>query len=80
MSFASTLSAQSSNQVQATGASAIWILANFCYAGMRAQDSSSAGWRIVAFLFGLPGTIVTWLAVAEGEERIYGVELPRRRR
>lgn len=66
--------------MQATGASAIWILANFCYAGMRAQDSSSAGWRIVAFLFGLPGTIITWLAGAEGDERVYGVEMPKRRR
>lgn len=80
MTCASTLSAQSSNQVQATGASALWTLANFCYAGMRAQNSSSAGWRIIAFLFGLPGTIVTWLVVAEGEERVYGVDMPKRRR
>lgn len=62
-----------------TGVSAIWILANFSYAGMRAQDSSSAGWRIVAFIFGFPGTLLSFLLVGEGSERAYGVDLPRRR-
>ncbi|MBL7649947.1 MAG: hypothetical protein JNK74_27545 [Candidatus Hydrogenedentes bacterium] len=62
-----------------TGASGIWILANISYAGMRAQASRSKGWRIVAFIFGFPGTLVTWLAVDEGSERAYGIDLPRRR-
>lgn len=78
MSSVATLPAQSQSQVQVTGVSALWILANFSYAGMRAQNHPSVGWRIVAFLFGLPGTLLTWLVVAEGEERIYGVDVPKR--
>ena len=73
------LYAQATEQVRETGVSAIWVLANIVYAGMRAQSSTSAGWRIVAFIFGLPGTIVTLLAVKEGSERAYGVDLLRRR-
>jgi hypothetical protein len=61
-----------------TGASGIWILANISYAGMRAQGSRSKGWRIVAFIFGFPGTLVSWLAVDENSERAYGIDLPRR--
>lgn len=59
------------------GASAIWIFANLSYAGMRAQNSSSKGWRIVAFIFGFPGTLLSWLIVDEGSERAYGIEMPR---
>lgn len=62
----------------AGGLSAIWILANFSYAGMRAQGSSSHGWRVAAFIFGFPGTVVSLLAVPEGRERAYGVDLPRK--
>ena len=61
-----------------TGIDAIWILANFCYAGMRAQHSNSRGWRIVAFIFGFPGTLVSLYFVGENSERVYGVDLPRR--
>ena len=64
--------------VQSGGVSAIWILANLSYAGMRAQNSSSTGWRIVAFIFGFPGTLLTLLVVREGGERAYGVDLPKR--
>ena len=60
-----------------TGVSALWILANLSYAGMRAQDSASKAWRIVAFIFGFPGTLITFLAVSEGGERAYGVQLPK---
>jgi hypothetical protein len=59
------------------GISGIWILANFCYAGMRAQNHPSSGWRIVSFIFGFPGTLISMLAIDEGSERAYGVELPR---
>ncbi len=62
------------------GVSALWVLANFCYAGMRAQNHPSAGWRIAAFIFGFPGTLLTYFVVAEGSERIYGVDVPRVRR
>ncbi|MDX9736038.1 MAG: hypothetical protein RBU36_18050 [Thermoanaerobaculia bacterium] len=61
------------------GASGLWVLANICFAGMRAQNSPRAGWRIVAFLFGLPGTLVTYFVVAEGSERAYGIDIPRKR-
>ena len=58
-----------------TGVSGIWILANISYAGMRAQGSDQAGWRIVAFIFGLPGTLLSFLVVSEGGRSAYGVEL-----
>lgn len=62
-----------------TGVSGIWLLANLTYAGMRAQSSPNFLGRVLAFFFGLPGTLLTWLVVDEGSERAYGVELPRRR-
>jgi len=77
-----TVLAQSVERAQETaretGVSGMWILANISYAGMRAQNNRNGGWRIVSFIFGLPGTLLTFLAVAEGGERAYGVELPRR--
>src|SRR5262249_24328455 len=42
-----------------SGASAVWIFANLSFAGMRAQNSSSRGWRIIAFIFGFPGTLLS---------------------
>ncbi len=62
-----------------TGGSAIWILANLSYAGMRAQNSPSAGWRIVSFLFRFPGTFLSYLVVGEGSGRAYGVDIPNRK-
>jgi len=53
------------SQVSICGVSAIWVLANFCYAGMRAQDHPSANLRGVAFLCGLPGTLITFFLVDE---------------
>jgi hypothetical protein len=61
------------------GVSAIWLLANICYAGMRAQGHPSRLWRVVSFLFGFPGTLVSWLVVKEGSNRAYGINLPPRR-
>jgi hypothetical protein len=58
-----------------TGVSGIWI-ANISYAGMRAQGSPQLGWRIVAFIFGLPGTLLTFLVVSEHGGRAYGIHLP----
>jgi hypothetical protein len=65
--------------IQDTGVSAIWILANISYAGMRAQNNPSAGWRILSFIFGLPGTLITYFAVAEGGERAYGIEISKKK-
>jgi hypothetical protein len=60
------------------GASGLWVLANICFAGMRAQNSPSAGWRIVSFIFGFPGTLITYFVVDEGAERAYGIEIPKK--
>jgi hypothetical protein len=70
--------AEATERVSDTGASALWLLANFSYAGMRAQNHPSAGWRVVAFIFGFPGTLLSYFLVPEGGERAYGVEIPRR--
>lgn len=70
---------QTQGSAARSGVSAIWILANVSYAGMRAQNSRSTVWRIVAFIFGFPGTLISFLAVREGSEKAYGIEVPRRR-
>lgn len=54
------------------------IMANFAYAGMRAQGSKSEAGRTFAFIAGFPGTFVSYLVVEEGSERAYGVDLPRK--
>lgn len=60
------------------GVSGVWVLANISYAGMRAQDHPSAKWRIAAFIFGFPGTLVSFLCVGERSNHAYGVRLPPR--
>lgn len=62
-------------QIQDTGISGLWVLANISFAGMRAQNNRSVLWRTIAFIFGLPGTIITFFAVGEGSERAYGHRL-----
>jgi hypothetical protein len=47
------------NGSQDTGVSAIWVLANICYAGMRAQGHPSRVWRVLAFVFGFPGSLLS---------------------
>jgi hypothetical protein len=61
------------------GVSGVWVWANICYAGMRAQNHPSVGWRMLSFIGGFPATFITWLVVDEGGERAYGIELPRKR-
>ncbi|KAF0124887.1 MAG: hypothetical protein FD189_2152 [Elusimicrobia bacterium] len=61
--------------IGSAGVSAIWVLANISYAGMRAQNNPDVLWRIFSFIFGLPGSIVTLLAVREGSMRAYGINL-----
>lgn len=73
-------SGSAQSQIQDTGISGLWLLANISFAGMRAQNNQSVLWRTVTFIFGLPGTIVTFFAVAEGSDRAYGIDLPRKRR
>lgn len=62
-----------------SGVTAIWILANVSFAGMRAQNHPSAGWRAAAFIFGFPGTLLTYFIVEEGGGSAYGIHLPPRR-
>jgi len=63
------------------GGGGLWLLANFAYLGMRAQgNQESPGWRVLAFIFGFPGSLLSWIVVVEGSERAYGVDLPRRAR
>jgi len=50
-------------------------MGNISCAGMRAQNNSSPLWRSTALIFGLPGSIVTLLAVREGCMRAYGVNM-----
>ena len=68
-----------SNNLTVTGVSGLWVLSNISFAGMRAQNNSSIGWRPLAFIFGLPGTVVTFFTVKEGGERAYGIDIPKRR-
>jgi hypothetical protein len=70
------LYAQTEQTARSTGVSALWILANFSFAGMRAQGSSNTGARILSFIFGFPGTLLTLLFVREASGRAYGVDLP----
>jgi hypothetical protein len=42
-----------------------------------AQNNPNALWRILAFIFGVPGTILTFFVVVEGSDRAYGTDLPR---
>ena len=65
--------------VRTSGISGIWVLANVSFAGMRAQGSRNTFWRLMAFLFGLPGTLLTLLVVPYGGERAYGVDIPKKR-
>lgn len=70
--------AQATESVRDSGGSALWIFANISYAGMRAQNSPSVGWRIVAFIFGFPATLLSFLVIREGGGRMYGIEVPGR--
>lgn len=75
-----SLYADTGDRAGTAGVSGIWILANFCYAGMRAQANTNSFWRVVSFIFGFPGTLVSLLVIEEGSERVYGVDMPRARR
>jgi hypothetical protein len=72
-------SMDSSSPPQGTegGVSAIWIFANLSFTGMRAQAKGSTFWKVVTFILGFPGTLLTLLVVTSGSERAYGIDLPR---
>src|SRR5579875_3704957 len=62
------------------GASAIWIFANLSFTGMRAQATGTTFWKVITFIFGFPGTLLTLLIVTRGSERAYGIDMPRKSR
>ena len=67
------------NNAGHAGVSALWVLANVSYAGMRAQnDPNTGGWRVLAFILGFPGSLLTFLFVKKGSERAYGVDIPKK--
>jgi hypothetical protein len=52
---------------------------NIIYACCRAQDKTETHTlRMFTFLFGLPGTIVSFFLVREGSEIVYGIDLPKK--
>ena len=61
------------------GASAVWIFANLSFTGMRAQDTGTTFWKVVTFILGFPGTLLTLLIIDRGGERAYGIDMPRKR-
>jgi len=62
------------------GVGPIWIMCNILYACMRAQNKPENSWlRVLTFLGGFPHSIVSFLAVDEGKERVYGVDIPRKK-
>ncbi len=79
LAVAADEASQGAEPIARSGVTGLWVLANFSYAGMRAQNSPSARWRVVAFIFGFPGTLMTYFAVDEGSDRAYGVHLPRKK-
>lgn len=70
---------QTRRTVGSAGVSGLWVLSNISFAGMRAQNSPSTGWRVVAFIFGFPRTLITYFVVDEGSERAYEIEIPKKR-
>ena len=60
------------------GVSAVWVFANLSFTAMRAQASGSTFWKVLTFIFGFPGTLLTLLVVTEGRERAYGIDMPRK--
>jgi len=42
------------------------VLGNIAYAGMRAQGSQDKVARVLAFVAGFPGTLITYFLVDEG--------------
>jgi hypothetical protein len=70
--------AQSAESGATGGVSALWIFSNLSFTGMRAQGRGDTFWRIVSFIFGFPGTLLTLIVVKPGSQRAYGIDMPRR--
>jgi hypothetical protein len=46
-----------------TGVGMVSIMANMAYAGMRAQNSRNSLGRVLTFIVGFPGTLLTYFFV-----------------
>ena len=62
------------------GVSAVWVFANLSFTAMRAQGKGRIFWKVLTFIFGFPGTLLTLLVVTEGGERAYSIDMPRKSR
>jgi hypothetical protein len=60
------------------GVSAVWVFANLTFTAMRAQASGSTFWKVLTFILGFPGTLLTLFVVTKGSERAYGIDMPRK--
>jgi hypothetical protein len=60
------------------GVSAVWVFANLSFTAMRAQGKGRIFWKVLTFIFGFPGTLLTLFVVTEGGERAYGIDMPRK--
>lgn len=60
------------------GVSAVWVFANLSFTAMRAQAKGRLFWKVLTFICGFPGTLLTLLVVTEGSERAYGIDMPRK--
>ena len=59
------------------GSGVFWVV---LYTVWRAQAYPRKVWRAIAFIGGLPVTLLSYFAVTEGSDRAYGIELPRQKR
>jgi hypothetical protein len=59
--------------------SGLWVLANVSFAACELK-TTAACWRTLSFIFGLPGTIVTFLLYVREASMRNGVDLPERER
>jgi hypothetical protein len=59
------------------GSDALWIFANLSFTAMHAQDTGSTFWKVVTFILGFPGTLLTLMVVNKASERAYGIDMPR---
>jgi hypothetical protein len=60
------------------GVDAVWVFANISFTSMRAQDKGTTFWKVVTFIVGFPGSLLTLLIVDKGMERAYGIDMPRK--
>jgi len=63
------------SHVASHGVGMLCVFSNIVYAGMRAQDTHPTT-RKFLFLFGLPFSLITFLAVDLNSKVAYGIQLP----